>query len=122
MYSMKEACELTGLTYETLKYYCNEGLIPNVERDKHNFRIFSEENISWIKSLICIKNCGMSIKEIKEYNDLYFEGNSTIPRRKEILANKKIELLKQIASLEESVSYIDHKQAYYDILMRESAK
>lgn len=30
MYSMKETCEKTNLTYQTLKYYCNEGLIPNV--------------------------------------------------------------------------------------------
>ena len=34
MYSMKEACKLTNMTYENLKFYCNEGLIPNVKRDK----------------------------------------------------------------------------------------
>ena len=34
MYSMKEACELTDMTYENLKFYCNEGLVPNVKRDK----------------------------------------------------------------------------------------
>lgn len=36
MYSMKEACELTDMTYENLKFYCNEGLVPNVKRDKRN--------------------------------------------------------------------------------------
>lgn len=30
MYSMKETCKQVGMTYETLKFYCNEGLIPNV--------------------------------------------------------------------------------------------
>ena len=30
MYSMKEVCEKVGMTYETLKFYCNKGLIPNV--------------------------------------------------------------------------------------------
>lgn len=72
MYSMKEACKLTGLHYETLKYYCNEGLIPNIMRDERNYRLFSDDNINWIKSLICIRKCGMGIKELKEYNDLYF--------------------------------------------------
>lgn len=33
MYTMKEACEKTNLPYETLKYYCNQGLVPNVKRD-----------------------------------------------------------------------------------------
>ena len=39
MYTMKQACELTKLSYETLKFYCNEGLVPNVKRDKNNHRI-----------------------------------------------------------------------------------
>lgn len=29
MYSMKETCEKLNISYETLKYYCNEGLIPD---------------------------------------------------------------------------------------------
>ncbi|MBQ7233298.1 MAG: MerR family transcriptional regulator, partial [Bacillales bacterium] len=32
MYSMKEVCKQTDMTYETLKYYCNEGLVPTVKR------------------------------------------------------------------------------------------
>ena len=32
MYSIKEACKLTDMTYETLKFYCNEGLVPNVRK------------------------------------------------------------------------------------------
>ena len=47
---MKEACSLTDMTYENLKFYCNEGLVPNVKRDKNNRRIFDERDISWIKS------------------------------------------------------------------------
>ena len=63
MYSMKETCEKTNLTYQTLKYYCNEGLIPNVKRNENNYRVFDDNDIAWIKSLSCLKNCGMSILE-----------------------------------------------------------
>ena len=31
MYSMKDVCEKTSLSYETLRYYCNLGLVPNVK-------------------------------------------------------------------------------------------
>ena len=41
MYTMKDACDKTGLSYETLKFYCNQGLVPNVKRDKNNRRIFN---------------------------------------------------------------------------------
>ena len=44
LFSMKETCKKTGLSYDTLKYYCNEGLIPHVKRDKNNYRVFDENN------------------------------------------------------------------------------
>ena len=78
MYSMKETCQKTGLTYDTLKFYCNEGLIPNIQRDKNNYRVFTDKNIAWINSLSCLKNCGMSILEMKEYLNLCLEGEKTL--------------------------------------------
>lgn len=114
MYSMKETCEKVGMSYETLKYYCNEGLIPNVKRDKNNYRIFDDNNISWIISLRCLKNCGMSIEEMKEYLTLCLKGPSTIPKRKEILSIKRKELLEKQKKLQDSIDYIDWKQGFYD--------
>lgn len=74
MYSMKEVCALTNMTYENLKFYCNEGLVPNVKRDRRNYRLFDEHDIKWIQSLGCLKNCGMSIAEMKEYLALCLKG------------------------------------------------
>lgn len=114
MYSMKEACTLTHMTYENLKFYCNEGLVPNVKRDSRNYRIFDDHDIKWIQSLNCLKKCGMSIAEMKEYLALCMEGEGTIPERKVILAEKKEALLQSIAELQEAVAYIDWKQNFYD--------
>ena len=114
MYSMKEACRLTNMTYENLKFYCNEGLVPNVKRDSHNYRVFDEHDINWIKSLNCLKNCGMGISEMKEYLRLCMEGPDSIPERKEILDKKKKALLKSMAELQQAINYIDWKQNFYD--------
>lgn len=114
MYSMKEACTLTNMTYENLKFYCNEGLVPNVKRDRRNYRVFDEHDIKWIQSLNCLKSCGMSIAEIKQYLALCMEGEGTIPERKVILAEKKETLLKSITELQKAVAYIDWKQRFYD--------
>lgn len=89
MYSMKEACVQTGMSYETLKFYCKEGLVPNVKRDSHNYRVFDDRDIKWIQSLGCLKRCGMTLAEMKEYLAYCLEGPSSIPERKEILAVKK---------------------------------
>ena len=114
MYSMKEACTLTNMTYENLKFYCNEGLVPNVKRDRRNYRVFDKHDIKWIQSLNCLKSCGMSIAEMKQYLALCMEGEGTIPERKVILAEKKETLLQSITKLQKAVAYIDWKQRFYD--------
>ena len=114
MCTMKEACEQVGITYETLRFYCNEGLVPNVKRDKNNYRNFDERNIKRLKSLQCLKKCGMGIQDMKRYMDLCLEGVSSIPERKELLAARRELLLKQIDEIHESIDFIDNKQAYFD--------
>lgn len=114
MYSMKTACEKTGMTYEALKFYCNQGLVPNVKRDAGNRRIFDQRDIDWILGLGCLKRCGLSIQEMRHYVHLCQQGAASIPERKEILAQKRLALLEQIALLEGAVAYIDQKQKFYD--------
>ena len=122
LFSMKQACEQTHLSYETLKFYCNQGLVPNVKRDKNNRRIFSEQDIAWIQSLNCHKNCGMSISEMKDYIQLCVIGESTIPERKEILACKRTALLEQMKQIQQSIDYIDWKQGFYDDVLSGKTK
>ena len=114
MYTMMQACRETDMTYQALKYYCNEGLVPNVKRDKNNRRIFDEKDIKWIKDLVCLKRCGMSIQEMKEYLDLCLQGEATIPQRKVLLEKKQESLLASIKELEDCVDYINWKQKFYD--------
>ena len=114
IYTMKEVCAEANMTYQTLKYYCNEGLVPNVKRDKNNHRIFDDRDLNWIKDLICLKKCNMSIEEMKLYLELCLKGESTIPERKEMLKKKQDSLRHSIKELEDSISYIDWKQNFYD--------
>lgn len=114
MYTMMQVCRELDMTYQTLKYYCNEGLIPNVKRDGNNRRIFDEKDVKWIKDLTCLKKCGMSILEMKEYLGLCLQGESSIMLRKEMLTKKREALLGSIKELKDSVDYIDWKQNFYD--------
>lgn len=114
MYTMMQVCRELDMTYQTLKYYCNEGLVPNVKRDSNNRRIFDEKDVKWIKDLTCLKKCGLSIQEMREYLELCLQGASTIVQRKEMLAQKCAALLVSIKELEDSVAYIDWKQNFYD--------
>ena len=114
LYTMMQVCKETGMTYQALKFYCNEGLIPLVKRDKNNRRVFDERDVAWIQSLTCLKKCGMSIQEMKEYLELCLQGEATIPQRKEMLARKQEALRETVQELQNSIAYIDWKQNFYD--------
>lgn len=113
MYTMKDACEKTGLSYETLKFYCNQGLVPHVKRDEKNRRIFDDRDIAWINSLTCLKNCNMGIGEMREYLRLCLEGPASIPERQTILEKKREQLILEAKRIQDSIDYIDWKQNFY---------
>lgn len=122
MYSMQETYKKVGMSYQTLKFYCNQGLVPNVKRDKNNYRIFDDHDIEWIKALSCLKKCGMSIEEMKEYLDLCLQGESSIPQRKVILDAKRKKLVDSLNQIQESIDYIDWKQGFYDDVLSGKTK
>ena len=113
-YTMMQVCKETGMTYQALKFYCNEGLVPNVKRDKNNRRVFDERDVAWISSLTRLKKCGMSIQEMEDYLALCLQGERTIPQRKILLAQKQEALRAGIRELQDSVAYIHWKQNFYD--------
>lgn len=113
MYTMKEVCQIVGWSYETLKYYCKEGLIPNVKRDKNNYRVFDENNIECIKGLQCLKKCGMSLKDMRMYLDYCMQGPVSIPERVDMLNETKEDLERRLSEIQESLDYIEQKKELY---------
>lgn len=114
LYTMTQVCDELGMSYQTLKFYCNQGLVPNVKRDKRNRRVFSAHDVEWLRSLTCLKRCGMSIEEMKEYLQLCLQGEASIPQRKVMLAAKRERLEEELSEVQASIDYIDWKQSFYD--------
>lgn len=91
-YSTKQAAELSGLTIETLRYYCKIGLVPRVLRDVNNYRVFDDHDIAWLKGLHCLRECGMGIKQMRKYMELCLQGEETIGEREVILKDQRQEV------------------------------
>lgn len=122
MYTMKETSQRVKMTYEALKFYCNEGLVPNVKRDKNNHRIFDDMDVSWIEGLTSLRKCGMSISDMKVYLNLCMAGESSISKRKAMLDAQRKVLVDRIRELTESIEYIDSKQMFYDDVLEGKVK
>lgn len=113
-YSIKETSQLMNLPATTLRYYDKEGLLPFIERKESGYRVFSEEDISMLRIIECLKKTGMSIKDIKQFSAWVLQGDQTLQQRYELfLARRKI-VEKQLAELQETLKLIDYKCWYYE--------
>lgn len=92
MYSAKEAAEITGLSPATLRYYEKEELLPPIARTSQKFRQYSDEDIEWIKMILCLRGANVPIHSIKQYVSLLKQGSKTIPQRYEMVLSYKKKL------------------------------
>ncbi len=117
MFTMLQVCQSLDISYETLRFYCNEGLVPNVKRDANNYRQFDDRDVDWLRGLLCLKRCGMRVKDMKIYMQLCRQGADTILQRKEILRALREKLLSDMAQIESSLCFVDEKQQFYDAVL-----
>ena len=117
MYTVKEVSNMLNLTEHTIRYYANKGLIPTLKRDKNNIRLFDEASVNWITFVRHLKNCGMSIQEVKDFVDLWVEGNSTVPTRYEIILEQKEKTKEELIEVQNRLDMLEHKLQHYEELM-----
>ncbi|WP_026889786.1 MerR family transcriptional regulator [Clostridium beijerinckii] len=113
-YTIGQVAAKMGVTIPTLRYYDKEGLLPFVDKKPDGTRIFKDEDFQWLEIIACMKNSGMSIKNIKKYMDLCQEGDATLNKRLEIFFERKEAVQKQMEELNKVMETINHKIWYYE--------
>ena len=88
-----EIAKAAGISEYTLRYYEKKGLI-RVRRDNVGRRCYDESDVEWIKFIKRLKDTGMLLKDITEYSRLRYEGNTTMPKRLEMLEKVPLETVK----------------------------
>jgi DNA-binding transcriptional MerR regulator len=110
---MAEACEVT---IDTLRYYEREGLLDQIPRTDGGQRIFSRDDVAWVRVLRCLRTTAMPIREMRHFAELVRIGDSAIPERVELLARHRIVVLAQIDDLHRALEMIDHKLEAYSTI------
>ncbi len=54
MYTIKEVSKIIDVSEHTIRFWAKKGFIPDIERDKNNIRLFSEQTLEWIKIIKCL--------------------------------------------------------------------
>lgn len=117
MHTVKEAAQITGLTEHAVRFYTDKGLVPSVQRNQNNIRVFDEESINWLLGVKCLKQSGMPIEDIKTYIDLCLEGDSTIPQRFALMMAHKEAALLKLEEAKRHIAHLEEKAALYQAIL-----
>lgn len=113
-YTIGEAAKILNVAPSTLRYYDKEGLLPFVERSSGGIRVFKKSDFNWLSIIECLKKSGLSIKEIKHYMELVFNGDETIDERYGMFQNQRKKVLARISELQKTLDILNYKCWYYE--------
>lgn len=112
--TIKEVSEKYGISQDTLRYYERVNVIPKVTRTSGGIRNYQEEDLRWVELAVCMRNAGLPIESLIEYQRLFRAGDSTIPARLELLNEQMDILQKQKEQIEETMDRLSYKISRYE--------
>lgn len=120
-YTVKQLSQKLNISQHTIRFYDDQGLFPDVKRDKNGARLFTDDNLEWINLVLCLRNTGMSVADIRSYIDLCMEGETTVKQRYQIIMKQKQKAEAELSLLQQRLSILNMKQrCYEEILARKN--
>jgi DNA-binding transcriptional MerR regulator len=112
--SIGEVSARIGLTTHTLRFYEQEGLFAApVRRNSAGRRVFTEDEVEWLKVCMRLRSSGMPLPEIRRYARLVLAGPGNETERLELLRAHEAKVQQQVAELQKALETIHHKVEIY---------
>ena len=113
MKTVNEVCRLAGISPRTLHYYDQKGLLPPAEISPSGYRLYNEESLSRLRTILLFKELDFSLKEIKDILDNpSFDRREALLQQRELLRCRKKRIEKLIALAESMIEKGDYKMDF----------
>lgn len=109
--SISEVSELTDITPSNLRFFEEEGIL-NIPRDGAGRRVYYRKEMEELLGLVCLKQAGMDLKEIKRFFQLVRQGDSTLRERYRMLQEGHEAMKTRIRELQKCLKYSKIKMDY----------
>lgn len=114
LYTIDEIASATKCPKTTLRYYEKEGLMPPIRRNSAGVRVFTEDDLEKVWSILCLKATGMPNAEIKKFEKLLLDGERTYAQQRRMILIQKREILKKMEELQRFLEHTNWKIGIYN--------
>ena len=112
--TISEVSKLYNMPIDTIRYYEKIELMEPVSKDERGRRDYREKDLRRLRFLKLMRTAGVSIERLKEYVDLFYIGEDTLPERKEILIQQRKEVKEKIMELQNVMDELDYNIDHFD--------
>ncbi|MDX6315383.1 MAG: hypothetical protein QOF84_5388 [Streptomyces sp.] len=112
-YTISEVVACTGLSAHTLRWYERIGLMPHIDRSHTGQRRFTNKDLDWLAFVGKLRLTGMPVADMVRYAELVRLGDHTRADRRELLEGTRVDVLRRIAELQDTLAVLDHKIDMY---------
>lgn len=120
--SIGQAAEACGLTIDTLRYWERAGLtLWPTPRATSGQRRYRERDLSWLMSLVMLRETGMTIAEIREVAELERRPDT----QKDLLAvfeQHRDRVFERLATARRHLRAIEAKISYFQVAVERDAE
>lgn len=116
-----DLARLVGVTPRTLRYYEDLGLLRPHVRSAGKFRLYGNEQLTRLRSVLALKRAGLGLEEICECRRLARQEGSAqeVARNLRALIEERRLLVKsKIAEMQESLAELTRTQVILDVCCR----
>lgn len=120
-YTISQTAEKFHVEPHTLRYYEREGILSPHKTEK-GIRYYTEEDLSQLEMVCCLRNTGMPSKISKLIMPLCAQGNETLDQRMEIFTAHRQHILDEINHLQVHLCNIEKKIKWYGTYIESQKK
>lgn len=114
-YSISEVSKKFNISPFTLRFYDKQGLMPFVKRDAAGRRSFSEEDLEFISLIICLKQSGLELEEIRQFVEMTQQGDATLAERLNFFERQVVLAEERIRQQAQNIEKLKRKVQYYQV-------
>ena len=117
-YTLKQFAGMFHTTEHTIRYYTDIGLLP-CRRDGANRRVFDGESVNWMQGILCLKGCGASMEDIREYCRLCRlpQSRENLYARYQIILRQREQAYRRVEEAKAAAAYMDGKVEHYEQIL-----
>ena len=112
-YLIGEVSKMYHMAPSTLRFYEQEGILTNVEKNEHGQRIYTQGQLNRLGTICCFKGTGMTIAQLKAFFTYEEDEETHIDEIVCLLQEQKESVKEQMEALSRDYEHVLRKLCFY---------